>query len=204
MRQPGVTWRPVRQMTGGAAFDDVVLDGARVGDADRLGPEGGGWAVAMTALAHERLQLGLGLARLGGDVDRLLAQLEPRGVAGDPLVRQLAARLVIEARSARSLGWGIVSRHGAGDGGLGVEGAVAKLASGRVSRRLDELAEAVRGAGAMLVDEYTLQQLWTPATRIAGGTDEILKNVIAERILGLPAEPRVDKDVAFRDVARDR
>jgi acyl-CoA dehydrogenase len=201
LRQPGVTCRPVRQMTGGAAFDDVTLDGAVVADTDRLGPEGGGWAVAMTALEHERLYLGLGLARAGRGVDRLLSQLRPRGVADDPLVRQLAARLAVEARCAQYLGRRLLS--GLADGhGAGPEGALAKLASARVSRRYDELAEAMRGAGAMVVDGYTPFSLWTPATRIAGGTDEILKNVIAERLLGLPAEPRVDKDVAFGDVRR--
>ena len=201
MRQPGVTVRPVRQMTGGTAFDDVVLDGARVGDGNRLGPEGGGWEVAMTSLQYERLHLGLGLARARGNVARLLADLRPRGVADDPEVRQLAARLVVEDRCAQYLGWRLVSRLADGEEPR-ADAAVAKLASGRVSRRYDELADAMRGAGAMVHDDYTPLQLWAPATRIAGGTDEVLKNVIAERILGLPAEPRTDKHVPFRDVPR--
>ena len=199
MHQPGISVRPVRQMTGGTAFNDVILDGARVGDENRLGPEGGGWAVAMTTLQYERLHLGLGLARPAGAVDRVLAELHSRGVVDDPMVRQLAARLVIEDRCARYLGWRLVS--GMGEGGApGPEAAVAKLAAGRVSRRYDELVDAMRGAGAMLQDEHTLRQLWVPATRIAGGTDEVLKNVIAERILVLPAEARTDKDVPFRHV----
>ena len=90
-----------------------------------------------------------------------------------------------------------------GEGGApGPEAAVAKLAAGRVSRRYDELVDAMRGAGAMVHDEYTTLQLWAPATRIAGGTDEVLKNVIAERVLGLPREPRTDTQVPFRDVPR--
>ncbi len=195
MHQPGVTVRAVRQMTGGAAFDEVILDGARAPDDFRVGPEGGGWAVATTALASERMQLGLGLARAGAGVDQLLAELAPRGVAGDPAVRQLAAQLAIEARCAGYLGRRLLAAPGP-------EAALAKLASGRVSRRYAELAEAMRGAGAMVSDDYTAQELWAPATRIAGGTDEILKTVIAERVLGLPAEPRTDKDVPFRDVPR--
>ena len=201
MHQPGISVRPVRQMTGGAAFSDVILDGARVDDARRLGPEGGGWDVALTTLQHERLHLGLGMARPAGSVDRVLAELRPRGVADDPVVRQLAARLVIEDRCARYLGWRLVSDMG-DDGAPGPGAAVAKLAAGRVSRRYDELVDAMRGAGAMVHDGYTPLQLWAPATRIAGGTDEVLKNVIAERVLGLPREPRTDTQVPFRDVPR--
>ena len=174
MRRPGVTVRPVRQMTGGSAFDDVLLDGAHIDDADRLGPAGGGWAVAMTALASERLLLGLGLARAGAGVDRLLDALRP---CADPIVRQLAAQLVVDTRVAQLLGRRVPQ---------GPEAALAKLASGRVSRRYDELVDAMRGAGSMLADEHTLRQLWLPATRIAGGTDEVLKDLIAERLLGLP------------------
>jgi len=173
MRQRGVSVRPVRQMTGGAAFADVILDAAR---AEPLGPIGGGWAVAKTTLEEERLQLGLGLARTGGNVDRVLAALRP---AGDPHLRQLAGQLVVDARCARHL----AARVGAGP-----EAALAKLASARVSRRYDELVDAMRGSGAMLVDEHTPLQLWLPATRIAGGTDEVLKDVIAERVLGMPKE----------------
>ncbi|MGI8984086.1 MAG: acyl-CoA dehydrogenase family protein [Acidimicrobiales bacterium] len=177
MGQPGVEARPVRQMTGEAAFDDVFLDGAQVDDADRLGPVGAGWAVAMTALASERLRLGLGLARTGAGVERLLDGLRRRPEAKDPVVRQLAAQLVVDARVAQ---W-LASRVAEGPGA-----ALAKLASARVSRSYDELVDAMRGAGSMLTDEHTLRQLWLPATRIAGGTDEVLKDVVAERILGLP------------------
>jgi len=188
-------------MTGGAAFNEVFLDGARVPDRQRLGPVGGGWAVAVTTLMHERLNLGLGLARAGGGVERLLDRLRQSEAAEDPTVRQLAAQLVIDSRVVQYLGWRIVSKLSAGQI-PGAEGSVAKLASARVSQRWDELADAMRGAGAMLHDEYTLLQLWVPATRIARDTDEILKNVIAERVLGLPPEPRPDKDVPFRDVPR--
>jgi len=201
MHQPGVTVRPVRQMTGGSAFHEVGLSAVRVADGHRLGPVGGGWEVAMTTLVHERLQLGLGLARTGGDIEHLLAQLRPHGVADDPVVRQLAARLVIDARCAQYLGWRMVSQAAVGHG-PGPDASLAKLASGRVTRRSDELAEAMRGAGAMLCDRYSPSQLWAPATRIAGGTDEILKNIVAERVLGLPAEPRTDTHVPFRDTVR--
>jgi alkylation response protein AidB-like acyl-CoA dehydrogenase len=201
MRQPGVSVRPVRQMTGGSAFGEVVLDGARVGDEHRLGPVGDGWQVAMTTLAHERMNLGLGLAQAGGHVERLLGDLRPQGVADDPQVRQLAAQLAVEARCAQYLGWRMVSKAAAGQG-PGPEASLAKLAAGRVTQRYDELAEAMRGAGSMLHDGYTPSQLWAPATRIAGGTDEILKNIVAERVLGLLPEPRTDTHVPFRETLR--
>jgi acyl-CoA dehydrogenase len=201
MAQPGVTTRPLRQMTGGAAFNEVILDAVRVPDAYRVGEEGGGWAVAVTTLMHERLNLGLGLARVGGGTERLLADIRRRGLAGDPAVRQLAAQLVIDSRCVQYLGWRVVSALAKGEV-PGPEGSVAKLASARVSRRWDELLDVMRGPAAMVHDEYTMLQLWIPATSIAGGTDEVLKNVIAERVLGLPPESRVDKDVPFRDVPR--
>ncbi len=199
MTAPGVTTRPLRQMTGGAAFNEVFLDDVAVADAQRVGAEGDGWSVAVTTLLAERLNLGLGLARVGGGIQRMLSDLRPRDVADDPVVRQLAARLWTDAKVLELLGERIVSKLARGEV-PGAEGSVARLASIRVSRRSDELLDAMRGAGGMLVDEYTLLQLWIPATRIAGGTEEALRSIVAERVLGLPREPRVDKDVPFRDV----
>ena len=199
MRAPGVTTRPLRQMTGGAAFNEVFLDDVPVADAQRVGAEGDGWSVAVTTLLAERLNLGLGLARVGGGIRRMLSDLRPHGVADDPVVRQLAARLWTDAKVLELLGERIVSKLARGEV-PGAEGSVARLASIRVSRRSDELLDAMRGAGGMLVDEYTLLQLWIPATRIAGGTEEALRSIVAERVLGLPREPRADKDVPFRDV----
>ena len=148
----------------------------------------------MTTLLAERLNLGLGLARVGGGIRRMLSDLRPHGVADDPVVRQLAARLWTDAKVLELLGERIVSKLARGEV-PGAEGSVARLASIRVSRRSDELLDAMRGAGGMLVDEYTLLQLWIPATRIAGGTEEALRSIVAERVLGLPREPRADKDV---------
>jgi alkylation response protein AidB-like acyl-CoA dehydrogenase len=203
MRSPGVTVRPVRQMTGGSAFDEVFLDGVRVPDSARVGPVGGGWAVAVTALGAERLGLGLGGARVGGGVERVLSELRTRGVVDDPVVRQLAVQVWIDARVVEAMGERLVAAAAAGGGGStsGAEAAVVRLASIRLSRRGDELLDAVRGAGAMLVDEWTPIQLWIPATRIGGGTEEALRSVIAERVLGLPKAPRPDAGVPFRDLA---
>ncbi len=201
MHAPGVTVRSVRQMTGGSAFNEVLLDEVRVPDSARVGDVGGGWAVAVTTLLSERLNLGLGVARVAGGVERMLADLRPRGVADDPVVRQLAAQLWIDAKVLEVLGERVVAKLARGEI-PGAEGTVAKLAATRVSRRSDELLDGLRGAGAMLVDEWTLLQLWVPATRIGGGTEEALRSIVAERVLGLPKAPRADEGVPFRDVAR--
>src|SRR5205085_3347831 len=116
MRSPGVTVRPVRQMTGGAAFAEVLLDEVAVPDGCRVGEIGGGWAVAMTALAAERLHLGLGAARDAGSVGRMLAELRPRGVADDPAVRQLAAEVWIDAKVLELLGARVAADEGGPSG----------------------------------------------------------------------------------------
>ena len=200
MRAPGVTVRPVRQMTGGSAFTEVLLDSVRVPDSDRVGPVGGGWAVAVTTLRAERVHLGLGATRVAGGIERMLAELRPRGVADDPLVRQLAAQLWIDAKVAEVMGERVVAGMAEPAGGVdrGPEGTVARLAAIRVARRSDELLDALRGAGAMLVDDWTPLQLWIPATRIGGGTEEALRSIVAERVLGLPKAPRPDRDLPFR------
>ena len=199
MAAPGVATRPLRQMTGGAAFNDVFLDGVPVAGSDRLGASGQGWEVASTTLAGERLNLALGLARVAGGVDRILADFARRPAAADAVVRQVAAQLYVESRCLQHLGEAMVSRLADGRP-PGSEAAVAKLASSRVSRRCDELLDAMRGAGATLWDDWSLVQLWIPATSIAGGTDEVLKGVVAERVLGLPRIPPPDRHVPFRQV----
>jgi len=183
MGAPGVTVRPRRQMTGGVAFADVLLDAVAVPSSAAVGDAGRGRAVARAALAAERLNLGLGAARVAGLTDRILADLRTRPAAADPGVRQLAADLFIESRSLQHMGRRAVS-------GTGPPGEVLKLAASRLARRTDEVLDALRGAGAMVHDEYTLAQLWSPAIGIGGGTDEVVRDVVAERVLGLPPEPR--------------
>ena len=200
MNAEGVSARPMRQMTGGAAFDEVVLEAVRVPAANLVGAEGEGWAVAVTTLMNERLNIGLGLARVGGGLDRLLGELRERGVADDPVIRQMAADLYIDTKCLQYLGYRAVSKLANGEV-PGPEGSVAKLASARVSRKTDELLDAMRGPGAMVHDAWTELQLWVPASSIAGGTDEVLKNIIAERVLGLPREPDPCRDLPFSEVA---
>ena len=200
MHAPGVTVRPLRQMTGGASFNEVFFDDVRVPDSQRVGAIGNGWAVAVTTLMNERMSIGVNLGGGAGfGYDRVLGELRDRGVADDPNVRQLAARIYIESKCLEYLGYRAVSKLLAGQI-PGPEGSVAKLAVTRVARKASQLLDALRGPGTMVRDDYTEMQLWIPAISIAGGTDEVLRNIVGERVLGLPGEPRVDKDVAFRDV----
>jgi alkylation response protein AidB-like acyl-CoA dehydrogenase len=200
MRSPGVTVRPLRQMTGGASFNEVFFDGVRIPDAQRVDQEGNGWAVAVTTLMNERMSIGVNLGGgMGGGYDRMLTELRERGAAKDAVVRQLAARVYIESKCLQYLGYRAVSKLMQGQI-PGPEGSVAKLALGQLARRAVGLLAVMRGPAAMLHDQYTDIELWAPAISIAGGTDEVLKNIIGERVLGLPGEPRLDKDVPFRDV----
>ena len=132
----------------------------------------------------------------------MLAELRPRGVADDPAVRQVAAQLWIDAKVLEVLGERVAASWPGRD--PGAEGSVARLAATRVSRRSDELLDAMRGADAMLVDDWTLLQLWIPATRIGGGTEEALRSIVAERVLGLPKAPAATSDELVTLSARIR
>jgi alkylation response protein AidB-like acyl-CoA dehydrogenase len=140
----------------------------------------------VTTLSAERQALGLGATGAAGSVGRMLAELRRRGVADDPVVQQAAAQLWIDAKVLEVMGERVLA-------GVAAGGAVARLAAIRLSRRSDEFLDSLRGADAMLVDDWTLFQLWIPATRIGGGTEEALRSIVAERVLGLPKSPRQER-----------
>jgi len=202
MRTPGIDVRPLRQITGAAHFNEVFLTDVRVPESSRLGEVNNGWRVANTMLSNERALIGGGGGRVGF---RDLVELARTCAAnGDPLLRQELARSYTRLQLIKWLGWRARSRK---DQGLGPEASVLKLA---VSRRLEldgNLVLALQGAPAMLAagdavsDGYWQQQfLMQWSSRIGGGTEQVQRNVIGERVLGLPGEPRVDKDVPFRDL----
>ena len=204
MRQPGVEVRPLRQMTGGSHFSEVFLTGARVAHDAVLGQVGGGWAVAMTTLANERTFMG---GHGGGPGLSDLIELARRsGASSDPHVRQGLAAAYTRSEVMNYLG--MQARTAAGKGQPPGPGTSAlKLMAARHRKLTGELALTIEGAAGMLANgsapeagQWQQYFLGAPGLRIAGGSDQIQRNIMGERVLGLPPEARQDKHVAFRDV----
>ena len=204
---PGVTIRPIRQMTGGAAFNEVFFDGVRIPDSLRLGAEGDGWKVALTTLGFERGASGSGEGRVGGSFGRVLGAARHLGVTGDPVVRQQLARLYTRSRLLQ-LGAGRVQAATKAGQPPGPEGSIGKLFWTQNMALTSEVISSILGprlvadTGEWGTYAWGEHVLGAPGYRIAGGSDEIQRNLIGERVLGLPPEPRVDKDVPYRVAAR--
>ena len=187
MDQPGVEVRPLRQITGEAEFNEIFLEEAEIPDENVVGGVGNGWAVAITTLMNERA--GLGAASAAGmriALDDLKQLARERGVADDPLVRQRIAQLAIEVELLRLNSWRgltqIMKR-----GVPGPEGSLPKWQWGEIHQALTELAVDILGEdGADWESPWPYRLLRSRANSIEGGTTEILKNIIAERVLGLP------------------
>jgi alkylation response protein AidB-like acyl-CoA dehydrogenase len=189
MHAPGVTVRPLRQMTGGAAFNEVFLDDVYVPDADRLDAEGSGWTVALTTLAHERGAMGH--SAFGGagilSTDRLIALTRHAGDAEDPTVRRDFGELIMHLRVARYTQQVMAARRAHGP-----EMALSKLTLSAnmfrlgdyISRVLEQ--KVIADTGEWGTYAWTSVLLGAPGYRLGGGTDEILKNLIAQRVLDLP------------------
>lgn len=192
MHAPGVTVRPLRQLTGGAEFNEVFVDDVFVPDADVLGDEGQGWVVANATLGGERESMG---TRDEGDRDpvtRLIETARHFGVSDDPNVRQLLADLVIRSQVIKHS----ARRFAADPKATGSETSLIKLMMTNKMSQTAEVAGQILGPRLVADDGEWGTYAWAtfamsvPSHRIAGGTDEIMKNVIGERILGLPREPR--------------
>jgi alkylation response protein AidB-like acyl-CoA dehydrogenase len=207
MRTPGIDVRPLRQMTGDAHFSEVFLDEVRIPAANVVGEVGDGWRVAQTTLTSERSAIAGGSG--GADPPGLIALAQQRGLADDPLVRQAVVEAHLRSELLRYLR--LRSQTALSQGTRpGPEGSVMKLAYARFMQQMTTTAMHLQGALGMLNDPSRLPRggVWTtkflhsPSLRIAGGSDQIQGNIIGERVLGLPAEPRADRDVAFRDLER--
>ncbi|WP_131746989.1 acyl-CoA dehydrogenase family protein [Frankia sp. Cppng1_Ct_nod] len=205
MDSPGIEIRPIRQMSGGTSFNEVFLTGVRVPDALRVGAVGNGWRVANATLSFERTASGSVTRRKGGTFDDVLDLARSLGRAGDPLVRQQLADLYIRT-VLRAATAGRVARAAAAGVSPGPAASVGKLVASDVLTRTGELAVDLLGSRAAADTgegfAWTEHLLGAPGYRLAGGTDQIQRNIIGERVLGLPAEPRVDKDVAWSALSR--
>jgi len=204
-KAPGVEIRPIKQINGGSGFNEVFFSDVRVPDSWRIGEVDDGWRCAIAMLMNERVAIGAGGG--GGrqlSIKTLSKLAESRGVKDDPVVRQGIADVYIGQTIMRFIGLRIRAAVTAGRA-PGPEGSIAKLAGALLSRKTSDLAIAIAGAGGQAWDDdkesrWAQLVLSTPASRIAGGTDEVQRNIIGERVLGLPKDPQVDRDVPFREL----
>ncbi len=202
---PGVRIRPIRQMSGGSSFCEVFLTDVRVPDKLRLGAVGQGWKVALTTLGFERG--GSGGRGVGGSWERLLGLARWLGRTGDPVVRQQLASVYIRQRVRRMNAARAAAAAAAGQP-PGPEGSIGKLLWVLGMTEIGQVAGSLLGArltadtGEWGTFAWNDHILGAPGYRIAGGSDEIQRNIIAERVLGLPGDIRVDRDVPWRDIPR--
>jgi len=185
MHQPGITVRPIRQLTGTSEFNEVFFDGARTAAAHVVGQPGDGWKVAKATLALERGAAMLGLqAGFRRDLDHLLEAARQTGAATDPLLRDQLARAWIGLEAVRAYALDTLG------GDDPTQASVLKILWSRWHQRLGELAMEVLGAPSMVaqndLDDWQRLFLFTRAETIYGGSDEIQRNIIATRALGLP------------------
>jgi alkylation response protein AidB-like acyl-CoA dehydrogenase len=217
MTQPGVDVRPLRQITGEAEFNEVFLTDVRVPDANRLGPEGGGWRVATTTLNNERVAIGSrpGVPREGGIIGKLTTAWRNEPALRNPAMHDELMRLWVEAEVLRLAGERLRQQASAGE--PGPEGAGMKVAFAKLAQAVSGFDIELHPESGLHYDDWTMRRtavvdlvgrepgyryLRARGNSIEGGTSEILRNTISERILGLPGEHRVDKDVAWKDLDR--
>jgi alkylation response protein AidB-like acyl-CoA dehydrogenase len=220
MHAPGVEVRPLRQITGEAEFNEVYLTEVRVPDADRIGDIGEGWRVSMTTLMNERTTIGGGGGappRGSGAIAEAVRIWNEEVLDKSPAVRDQLMRLWVEAEVLRLTNVRASQNRKAGN--PGPEGSIAKLKFAEVNMAIYALCVDLLGAKGLVDYDYEMRRaenlgltgppgssrkmfLRARANSIEGGTSEIQRNILGERVLGLPGEPRVDKDVPWSKVPR--
>jgi alkylation response protein AidB-like acyl-CoA dehydrogenase len=187
MEQEAVQVRPLRQITGEAEFNELFIEEARIPDENVVGGVGNGWMVAITTLMHERAGLGFGSAvALKIALGELMDLVRENDLADDDVIRQRVAQLYIEAEVLRlTASRGLTAQMKTGI--PGPEGSLVKWQWSDTNQALTELATEVRGPEGPIVDsDWTYRFLRARANSIEGGTTEILRNIVAERVLGMP------------------
>lgn len=209
MRQPGVEVRPIKQMDGGQHFNEVFFNDAVIPDNYRLGDVGGGWGGALTVLMSERLAIS-GVQPTGfPQFFDLIKSLELNGepVANDPIVRDRLATWYSQYAGLQAANKRMITAVAKG-GIAGAEASLGKLVGAVMNQEIANFTCQMLGQAGVVHDEalspdkghFQHSVLFSPGVRLAGGTDEVMRNIIAEQVLGMPQEPRADKGMAFEDI----
>jgi alkylation response protein AidB-like acyl-CoA dehydrogenase len=202
MDAPGITVRGLRQISGEAEFNDDFLDDVHL-DADAtVGPVDGGWGVALTTLMFERVTIGLGGEGFGWRADRFAtALLSDPAARRDPEVRRRFGELATDFLALRFTGYRMLTTLQRG-GIPGPEGGLAKVTTIKAAIEAGELLADTLGPEALRMEDGGWGKLVAdlPGLKSAGGTEEILRNMVGERVLGLPPEPRLDKGIPFSEL----
>ena len=215
MHDPAVDVRALVQMTGEAEFNEVYVNDVRIHDSERLGDVGEGWHVSLTTLMNERVSIGGQVAPRGSGLIGMAVNLWKEGDTSDSVARDELVKLWVDAECLR-----LTNIRASGNrkkGTPGPEGSTGKLAMALINQRIANWAMNRRGMTALIYDGYTFDRprnamdmssptkafLRVQANSIEGGTTNIMRNIIGERVLGLPGEPRVDRDVPWSAVPRN-
>ena len=204
MKQEGVEVRPIHQASGGSEFNEVYFTDVRIKDSDRLGEPGQGWKVALVTLMNERLAIG---GSPGPDWAEIMSYARDVGTLSDSAFRAKLADWYVAAQGYKLTKFRTQTALSKGET-PGPENSIGKVITANHLQDICNSAIEMQDHYGILSDEsqtaaegiFQQSFMWAPDLRIAGGTDEILKNIIAERVLGLPADIRVDKTAAFEDL----
>ena len=209
MKTPGIEIRPIKQANGQSGFNEVYFTDVRIPDAQRLGAVNQGWEVSLTTLMNERAAIGGNMSTGFPELFELACTLEIDGqpAVDNPMVRSRLAQFAVRQSGLKYTGMRSLTALSKG-GTPGPENSIGKLVAGATMQELATFAVDLMGEAGVINDPAdAVQGGWfqavlmrSPATRIEGGSDEILRNIIAERVLGLPGDIRVDKNVPFRDI----
>jgi len=207
MKSPGIEVKPIKQITGGSSFNEVYFNDVVVPDSQRLGEIGDGWKVAITTLMNERLAVG---DANGADVEDAFRWAKSQDDLGEPLINNKSVRSSIadwycEANGLKNTKLRTMSALSKGET-PGPEASITKIVSANKLQDIGNFGmDSLDMSGMLKTDDPEIQSfqnawLGAPGLRIAGGTDEILKNIIAERVLGLPQDARADKGLPYKDI----
>jgi alkylation response protein AidB-like acyl-CoA dehydrogenase len=209
MKSPGVEIRPIKQLNGQSGFNEVYFTDVRVPDHQRLGSVGQGWRVSLTTLMNERMSIGAGMPTGFPEMLDFCCNFDTgNGLAvDDTAVRSKLATWAVRTSGLKYTAYRSISALSKGQT-PGPENSIGKLVAGQTLQEIAAFALDLQGASGVLVDaaqtsaaaRFQAMLLRSPATRIEGGTDEILRNIIAERVLGLPADLRADRGLPFNQI----